>query len=77
MKLRCSNVMDKRIPIASVATSPFGLGVAVDALSNARFYDLYRFRKMCKVSSNVRREEVSTGGPSRSPLSPGMRSTSS
>ena len=60
LKLRCSNVMDKRIPIASVATSPFGLGVAVDALSNARFYDLYRFRKMCKVSSNVRREEVST-----------------
>ena len=34
--------------------------MALDTNSNARFYDLYRYRKMCKVSANVRREDVST-----------------
>jgi WD40 repeat protein len=49
--LRCQNCQDRRIPVAKVITSEFGIGAAVDIEGNCRFYDLVRFRKIAKISS--------------------------
>ena len=54
--LRCQNCQDRRIPVAKVITSEFGIGVAVDIEGNCRFYDLIRGRKMAKISSLNQRE---------------------
>jgi hypothetical protein len=43
--------MDRKIPVAKIIVSDFGIGAAVDIEGNCRFYDLVRLRKMCKVSS--------------------------
>ncbi len=60
---RCQNCQDRRIPVAKVLTSAyFGVGVAVDIEGNARFYDLFRFRKITKFSSYNQRE---VGGDTR------------
>ena len=49
--LRCQNCQDRRIPVARVLTSEFGIGAAVDIEGNCRFYDLVRLRKIAKISS--------------------------
>jgi len=54
--LRCQNCQDRKIPIARVLSSDFGLGIAVDIEGNCRFYDLVRCRKIAKVSSLNQRE---------------------
>lgn len=54
--LKCQNCQDRRIPVAKVIASDFGIGAAVDIEGNCRFYDLIRLRKMAKVSSLNQRE---------------------
>lgn len=54
---RCQNCQDRRIPIAKAFASDFGIGAVVDIEGNCRFYDLIRFKKMCKISSLNQREE--------------------
>lgn len=49
--LRCQNCQDRKIPVARVLTSDFGIGIAVDIEGNCRFYDLVRQRKIAKISS--------------------------
>ena len=52
---KCQNCQDRRIPVAKVLTSDYGIGIAVDIEGNCRFYDLVRLKKIGKVSSsNVR-----------------------
>ena len=53
---KCQNCQDRRIPVAKVFASDFGIGVAVDIEGNCRFYDLARFRKIAKVSSSTQKE---------------------
>lgn len=43
--------MDRKIPVAQVVTSDFGIGAALDIEGNCRFYDLIRLRKICKISA--------------------------
>jgi hypothetical protein len=45
--------MDRKIPIACVATGEFGIGVAIDIEGNCRFYDFYRLRKLAKISAKA------------------------
>lgn len=54
--LRCQNCQDRKIPVARVLTSDFGIGIAVDIDGNCRFYDLVRQRKIAKISSFNQRE---------------------
>ncbi len=54
--LRCQNCQDRRIPVAKVIASDYGIGAAVDIEGNCRFYDLVRCRKIAKVSSLNQRE---------------------
>lgn len=54
--LRCQNCQDRRIPVAKVIASEFGIGAAVDIEGNCRLYDLVRQRKIAKVSSLNQRE---------------------
>lgn len=49
--LRCQNCQDRKIPIARIVASDFGIGAAVDIEGNCRFYDLVRCRKIAKISS--------------------------
>ena len=49
--LKCQNCQDRRIPVAKVISSDYGIGAAVDIEGNCRFYDLIRLRKMAKISS--------------------------
>lgn len=51
--LTCQNCQDRRIPIARVITSDFGIGAALDVEGNCRLYDLHRLRKICKVTANM------------------------
>jgi len=48
---KAQNCMDRKIPVAQVVTSDFGIGAALDIEGNCRFYDLIRLRKICKISS--------------------------
>lgn len=57
--LKCQNCQDRKIPVARIIVSDFGIGAAVDIEGNCRFYDLVRLRKMCKVSSLNQRESES------------------
>ena len=43
--------MDRKVPVAQVIASEFGIGAALDIEGNCRFYDLVRLRKICKISS--------------------------
>ena len=54
--LRCQNCQDRKIPIAKVIASEYGIGAAVDIEGNCRFYDLVRCRKIAKMSSLNQRE---------------------
>lgn len=54
--LRCQNCQDRKIPVAKVIASEFGIGAAVDIEGNCRFYDLVRLRKIAKISSLNQRE---------------------
>lgn len=54
--LLCPNCQDRKIPVAKVITSDFGIGATVDIEGNCRFYDLIRLRKIAKVSSLNQRE---------------------
>ena len=57
-------MQDRRIPIARVTTSSdYGIGMAVDIEGNCRFYDLIRFRKMAKISSQPARLDDVRIGP--------------
>jgi hypothetical protein len=57
--LKCQNCQDRKIPVARVIVSDFGIAAAVDIEGNCRFYDMIRLRKMCKVSSLNQRESES------------------
>lgn len=50
---KCQNCQDRKIPIAKIVTSDYGIGAVVDIEGNCRFYDLIRLRKMCKISSKT------------------------
>jgi len=39
--------------VATVNSSSFGIGCAIDIEGNCRFYDLLRFKKMAKISAGV------------------------
>ena len=54
--LKCQNCQDRRIPVAKVIASDYGIGAAVDIEGNCRFYDLIRLRKIAKISSLNQRE---------------------
>ena len=54
--LKCQNCQDRKIPVAYVIVSEFGIGASVDIEGNCRFYDMVRLRKICKVSSLNQRE---------------------
>ena len=54
--LKCQNCQDRKIPIAKVITSDYGIAAAVDIEGNCRFYDLPRQRKIAKISSLNQRE---------------------
>lgn len=58
VKLKISNVQDERIPIAKVQCSSFGIAMALDVKGNLRFYDMIRFKKMCKVMSTVKKSDT-------------------
>jgi len=49
---KCSNVQDNFIPIVKVIISDFGIGAALDVKGNMWIYDLLRFWKIAKLSSN-------------------------
>ena len=57
--LKCQNCQDRKIPVARIIVSDFGIGAAVDIEGNCRFYDMIRLRKLCKVSSLNQRESES------------------
>ena len=42
--------------MAKVATSDYGIAMAVDIEGNARFYDLVRLKKIAKLSSSNTRD---------------------
>jgi len=48
---KAQNCMDRKVPVAQVVTSDFGVGAALDIEGNCRFYDLIRLRKICKISA--------------------------
>lgn len=50
---KCQNCQDRRIPIASVISSDFGIAIVTDIEGNCRFYDLIRLKKIAKISSAV------------------------
>jgi hypothetical protein len=54
--LRCQNCQDRKIPVARVISSEYGIAAAVDIEGNCRFYDMVRQRKIAKVSSLNQRE---------------------
>jgi len=54
--LRCQNCQDRKIPVARVISSEYGIAAAVDIEGNCRFYDMIRQRKIAKVSSLNQRE---------------------
>lgn len=57
---KCQNTQDRRIPIASVVVSEFGVGIVVDIDGNCRFYDLHRLNKIAKVSSRAPNVKAAT-----------------
>lgn len=48
---RCQNAQDRKIPVARIYSSDYGIAVVVDIEGNCRFYDLIRFRKIAKLNS--------------------------
>lgn len=46
---KCQNVQDKKIPIAKIATSDYGIATVLDIEGNCRLYDMIRLRKLCKI----------------------------
>ena len=57
-------MQDRKVPIAKVTTSSeYGIGMAVDIEGHCRFYDLIRFRKMAKLSSQPARIDDMKIGP--------------
>mmetsp|Transcript_18573 Transcript_18573/g.31770 ORF Transcript_18573/g.31770 Transcript_18573/m.31770 type:complete len:215 (-) Transcript_18573:868-1512(-) len=52
--LKCQNCQDRKIPVVRIDTSPeFGLGYAIDIEGNCRFYDLFRYKKLAKISPHL------------------------
>ena len=47
---KCQNLQDRKIPIAKVVCSEFGIATVLDIEGNCRLYDLIRLRKLCKIS---------------------------
>ena len=47
---KCQNVQDRKIPIAKIVTSEYGIATVVDIEGNCRLYDLIRLTKLCKIS---------------------------
>lgn len=47
---KCQNCQDRKIPIAKIVMSDYGIGTVLDIEGNCRFYDMIRLRKLCKIS---------------------------
>lgn len=47
---KCQNCQDRRIPVAKILVSDYGICTAIDIEGNCRFYDLIRLKKLCKIS---------------------------
>jgi WD40 repeat protein len=62
---KAQNCMDRKIPVAQVIASEFGIGAALDIEGNCRFYDLVRLRKICKISSAPHASGSSTSAGSK------------
>jgi len=67
--------MGRKIPIASVTTGEFGIGVAIDIEGNCRFYDFYRLRKLAKISAQANVKLQQPGGSFRLLPKPVIAST--
>ena len=58
-KFKCNNHQDHQIPIVKVGTSPTGIAIAFDMQSNIRLYDVYRNRKIAKISPQIKTSDES------------------
>ena len=47
---KCQNCQDRKIPIAKIVTSEYGIATVLDIEGNCRLYDMIRLRKLCKIS---------------------------
>ena len=47
---KCQNCQDRKIPVAKIVTSDYGIAAVVDIEGNCRWYDMIRLRKICKIS---------------------------
>jgi len=47
---QCQNLQDRKVPIAKIATSDYGIATVLDIEGNCRLYDMIRLRKLCKIS---------------------------
>ena len=50
---KCQNCQDRKIPIAKIVTSDYGISTVLDIEGNCRFYDMIRLRKLCKISGKT------------------------
>lgn len=47
---KCQNCQDRKVPIAKIVTSDYGICTVLDIEGNCRFYDMIRLKKLCKIS---------------------------
>lgn len=47
---KCQNLQDRKVPIAKIVTSEYGIATVLDIEGNCRLYDMIRLRKLCKIS---------------------------
>ena len=51
MKLNVCNSMGYTKPIVKLATTPLGVGFAIDSIGNCRLFDLNRYKKISRVNT--------------------------
>lgn len=47
---KSQNCQDRRVPIAKIVASDYGIATVVDIEGNCRLYDLIRLKKLCKLT---------------------------